>query len=233
MSVSESNEALPEVSTFRWIGYGLAGLSVAVFLARVMQPGVLWTSVLLVIAVCSVGVTVRAPEAFETRWRGGGRRLNPLVCAPAFLLFMIALTDQIDDLTVPAAGAAVGAALMLMASMRALGRPGLTGPLAFQIAAALLGAAVGYGAIVALDVDFDISTPAVLPVTVLDKYITTSRSSVGYHVRVPAFGGRRAVSSLKVDRATYTALNPGAQICVLEHRGAIGLAWVTARLCDG
>ncbi len=232
MSVSESSDALPEVSTLRWVGYGLAGLGVAVFVARLMQPGSLWTSVLLIIAVFSLGIMLRAPEAFETRWRGGGRRLNPLVGVPAFLLFFVALTDQVDDITLPVAGAAVGAAVLLMASSRALGRPGLTSPLAFQIIAALLGAAIGYGALVALDVDYDGAPPAVLPVPVLDKYITTSRSAVGYHLRVPAFGARRTVSSLKVDRPTYDALNPGAQVCVLEHRGALGLPWVTARLCD-
>jgi hypothetical protein len=232
MSVSESSGELSEVSTLRWIGYGLAGLGVAVFLARLLQPGALWTSVLLICAVGSLGVAVRAPEAFETQWRGGGRRLNPLVGAPAFVLFIIALTDQVDDVTVPVAGAAVGAAAMLMASMRALGRLGLNSPLSFQIMAAVLGAAIGYGGMIALDVDFDGSPPAVLPVTVLDKYITTSRNSVRYHLRVPAFGGRQAVSSLNVDRPTYDTLGPGAQVCVLEHRGAIGLPWVTARLCD-
>ena len=231
MSVSQPGDLLPEVSTVRWIGYGLAGLGLAVFVARTVQPGALWTSALLAIAVFSLGIMVRAPEAFETRWRGGGRGLNPLVGAPAFLLFFAALSDQVDDLTLPVAGAAVGAALLLMASTRALGRPGLTSPLAFQIISALLGAAIGYGALVALDVDYDASPPAVVPVSVLDKYITTSRNSVSYHLRVPAFGARRSVSSLKVDRSTYTALDPGAQVCVLEHHGAIGLPWVTARLC--
>ena len=231
MSVSQPGDLLPEVAAARWIGYGLAALGLAVFVARLVQPGALWTSVLLAIAVFCLAVMVRAPEAFETRWRGGGRRLNPLVGAPAFLLFFVALSDQVDDVTLPVAGAAVGAAVLLMASARALGRPGLTGPLAFQIISALLGAAIGYGAVVALDVDYDVSSPAVLPVSVLDKYITTSRSSVSYHVRVPAFGARRTASSLKVDRSTYASLNPGAQVCVLEHRGAIGLPWVTARLC--
>jgi hypothetical protein len=118
-----------------------------------------------------------------------------------------------------------------MASTRSLGRPGLSSPITFQIMVAALGAALGYGAVVALDVDYDLSPPAVLPVQVLDKYITSSRSGVRYHVRVPPFAARKAVSSLNVDGVTYRTLQPGQVVCVLEHRGAIGLPWATARLC--
>jgi hypothetical protein len=108
----------------------------------------------------------------------------------------------------------------------------LTSPLTYQITMAVLGAAVGYGAVVALDVDYDGSPPATLPVPVLDKYVTRGRNSTTYHLRVPPFGARRRPSSVTVQYATYVALNPGDQACVLEHPGAIGVPWVTARLCD-
>jgi hypothetical protein len=232
MSVSEPSGFVTDVATLRWTGYGLAAAGTAATILRVIQPGPLWSGVLLIAAVLGLAVVVRAPEAFETRWRGGSRRLNPLVGAPACFLFFIALTDQVDDLTLPVAGAAVGAAVLLMISMRGLERPGLTSPLTYQIMMALLGAAVGYGAVVALDVDYDASPPAVLSVPVQDKYVTTSRSSTTYHLRVPPFGARRKASSITVSRATYAALSPGSQVCVLEHRGTIGLTWVTARLCD-
>jgi hypothetical protein len=232
MSISEPNGGvMPEV-TVRWIGYGLAAVGAAATVLRLFQPGPVWSAVLLLAAVAVLVVVVRAPEAFETQWRGGARRLNPLIGLPAVLLFFIALTDQVDDLTLPVAGAAVGAAALLMISMRGLGRPGLASPLTFQITMALLGAAAGYGAIVALDVDYDGSPPAILPVQVLDKYATHGRNSTTYHLRVPAFGVRRGPSSVTVQYATYRALNPGDPVCVLEHRGAIGLPWVTARLCN-
>lgn len=234
MSVSEpGGDIAPEVSTLRWIGYGLAGVGTAAVLLRVIQPGPVWSAVLLIAAVLGLAVVVRAPEAFETRYRGGARRLNVLVGAPAAFLFFIAITDQVDDITLPVAGAAVGAAVLLMASMRALDRPGLASPLTYQIMMAVLGAAAGYGAVVALDVDYDGAPPAVLSAPVLDKYVTTSRSSVRYHLRVPPFADRKAASSLNVDGATYRALEPGDMVCVLEHHGALGLPWVTARLCNG
>ena len=233
MSVSEpSGAATVDVGTLRWVGYGLAGLGTAAVLMRLVQPGPVWSGVLLATAVLALAVVVRAPEAFETRYRGGSRRFNPLVGAPACFLFFIAITDQVDDLTLPVAGAAVGAAVLLMASMRALGRPGLTSPLTFQIMAALLGAAAGYGAVVALDVDYDGSPPAILSEPVIAKYVTTSRSAVHYHLRVPPFADRKAASSLNVDGVTYRALQPGDMVCVLEHHGAIGLPWITARLCS-
>lgn len=231
MSVSEPSGVMPEM-TVRWIGYGLAAVGAAATVLRLFQPGPVWSGVLLVAAVTSLAVVVRAPEAFETPWRGGDRRLNPLVGVPAVFLFFIALTDQVDDLTLPVAGAAAGAAILLMVSMRGLDRPGLASPLTYQITMALLGAAAGYGALVALDVDYDGARPAVLPVPVLDKYVTRGRNSTTYHLRVPPFGARRAPSSVTVQYATYRALDPGEPVCVLEHPGAIGLPWVTARLCD-
>jgi hypothetical protein len=232
MSVSEPSGVAPDVGTLRWIGYGLAAAGTAATLLRLFQPGPMWSGVLLITAIVGVAVVVRAPEAFETRWRGGARRLNPLIGAPAYLLFVIALTDQVDDLTLPVAGAAVGAAVLLMISMRGLARPGLASPLTYQIMMAVLGAAVGYGAVVALDVDYDGSPPTVLTVPVLDKYVTHGRNSTTYHLRVPPFGGRRGASAVTVQYATYRALNPGDPVCVLEHKGAIGLPWVTARLCN-
>jgi len=230
-SDSRSGDIWSDGNTLRWIGWGLAAAGLVATLMRLFEPGPLWAGVLLAAAVLGLAVIVRAPEAFETRWRGGGRGLNPLVGAPAMFLFFIALTDQVDDITLPVAGAAIGAAVLLMASTRALGRPGLSSPLMFQVVAALLGAAVGYGALVALDVDYDAAPPAVLPVQVLGKYVTRGRSSTTYHLSVPAFGARRGPSALKVPYAAYAALKPGDTVCVLEHRGALGLSWVTARLC--
>jgi hypothetical protein len=233
MSVSQGSDVgLPQVWTVRLIGYGAAALGVAATVMRLVQPGPLWSAVLLVTAVASLAAMVRAPEAFVTRYRGGRRGINILVGAPAAILFFIGITDQVDDITLPVAGAAVGVAVMLMVSMRGLGRPGLASPLTYQIVMAVLGAAAGYGALVALDVDYDGSPPAVLPVPVLDKYLTHGRNSTGYHLRVPPFADRKTVSSLNVDAATYRALQTGDQVCVLEHRGAIGLPWVTARLCN-
>ena len=229
MSVSESSGALSDVAVLRWTGYGLAAASVAVFVARLFQPGVLWTSVLLAMAVVSLVVVFQAPAAFETRTRGGGRGFNPLVGAPAFLLCAITFGVQVDDLTLPVAGAAIGAAVLLVTGMVALSRSGLASPMTFLIVAALMGAAAGYGALVAIDVDYDGAPPQTLTATVLDKYVTYGRHSTNYHLKVAPFGARRAESRLNVDRATYAALGSGSEACVLEHRGALGVSWV--QLC--
>ena len=232
MSVSESTDVLAQTSSLRWIGYGLAAAGAAATVMRLVQPGPLWTGVLLVTAVAGLSVVARTPEAFEIKWRGGDRKLNGLVGAPAYCLFFIGLAVQVDDFTLPVAGAAAGAALALMASMRGLGRPGLNSRVTDQVLMAVFGAMLGYGGVVALDVDYDRSAPVVVAAPVLEKWITHGRSSTTYHMRLPPFGARRAGSSIVVDRDTYAALSPGEQVCVIEHRGAIGVPWITSKLCD-
>ena len=112
MSVSEQGVAWPEVGALRWAGWGLAAAGTAATLMRAFEPGPLWSGALLVAAVLGLAVVTKAPEAFETRYRGGARRLNPLVGAPAACLFFIGMTAQVDALTLPVAGAAVGAAMI-------------------------------------------------------------------------------------------------------------------------
>jgi hypothetical protein len=232
MSLLQPSDAAPDVSTLRWTGYGLAAAGVVAGFMRLVQPGPLWTAITLVTAVATLAIMLRAPEAFETRWRSGNSGPNLLIGAPAAFLFFAALRDQIDDLTLPMAAAAADAAVLLIASTRVAYRPGVTRPVTFQVVAAVLGAALGFGAVVALDVDYDRSTPAVLPVQVLDKYETHSRSSTTYHLRLPPFGTRKGSSSMVVTYADYRALKLGDPACVLEHRGAIGVPWITAGPCN-
>src|SRR5689334_16992845 len=103
MSLSQPSDSPPgdvwsDPGALRWIGWGLALAGLVATVMRLFQPGPLWSGVLLAAAVLGLVVIMRAPEAFETRWRSGGRGLNPMVGAPAILLFFIALTDQVDDL---------------------------------------------------------------------------------------------------------------------------------------
>jgi hypothetical protein len=231
MSVLQQGVALRGGSTVRWAGYALVVAGTAAALAKVFQPGPIWSTTVLVIAISALVVIAKAPEVFETTWRGGARRLNPLIGAPAALLFLVELPAQVDAVTLPLAAAALGAAALLLVSIRGSSRPGLASPISFQITLTIFGAALGYGGVVAADVDYDRSPPAIVPVQVLDKFATHGRSSTTYHLRVPPFASRKALSSLTVSYATYSALRPGDLVCVLEHRGAIGLPWVTARLC--
>jgi hypothetical protein len=231
MSLSQTGESWVEGDALRWIGYGFGVAGVAAAIMRAFQPGPLWTSLLLLSAAVTLGVMVRAPETFEILYRGGKRGPNLLVGAPSAFLFFSGLGQQVDDVSFPVAGAAVAAAVLLVATTRVMDRPGLMAPLTFQIMAALLAAGLGYGAVVALDVDYDLSMPTVLPLQVLGKYAQGSRSTT-YHLRVPPFGDRPAQSSVTVKYGAYAALHPGDVVCVLEHRGAIGLPWISARLCD-
>jgi hypothetical protein len=227
MSVSESGGTLSDVAVLRWTGYGLAALSVAVFLAGPVWPDAPWTIVLLAMAVVSLVVVFRAPEAFEYEM-SGGRWFNILVGAPTFLLGVRALDVQLENYTVPIAAALVGAAVLLVAGKVALSRSVMARPGSFQVIAFLMGAAIGYGALVTVDVAYDVAPPATFSSPVLDRYVTyTGRAHGGaiYHLRVAPFGAR-ALSSLRVSYAVYDTHYPGGVVCLQEHSGGVGVPWV-------
>jgi hypothetical protein len=228
MSVSESGDALSDVAVLRWTGYGLAALSVAVFAVCVLQPGALWRSVLLAMAVVSLVVVFRAPQAFETLGRSGRREFNLLVGAPTFLLGVLALDVQLENYAVPIAAALVGAAVLLVAGMVVLSRSGMASPPLFLPFAFLMGAAIGYGALVIVDVVYDVAPTATLSSPVLGRYVTYAARAHGaaiYHLRVAPFGAR-ALSSLRVSYDVYATHYPGGVVCLLEHRGTVGVPWV-------
>jgi len=229
MSVSESGGTLSDVAVLRWTGYGLAALSVAVSLVWLHWRDALWMIVLLAIAVVSLVVVLRAPEAFESLTRGGGRGFNFLAGFPAFLPGLYCMGVKFEDYTVPEAGAVVGAVVLLVAGMVALSRSVMASPVWFMMFAVPMGAATGYSALTILDVAYDTAPPATLSVPVLGKAVTVTHGRGGsttYHLRVAPFGARKGVSNLTVSYATYAAHSAGGMVCLQEHSGAFGVPWV-------
>jgi len=53
MSLLQPSDAGPDVSTLRWTGYGLAAAGVVAGFMRLLQPGPLWTAVVLVTAAAT------------------------------------------------------------------------------------------------------------------------------------------------------------------------------------
>jgi hypothetical protein len=231
MSVFDDRALRAQAQGVMWSAYFLATAGMVVGVGRLFQPGPPWTSALLGLAPLSLAAVAIAPELFEFTWRGGNRRINPYLAAPALFAMMIGLAQQVESYVLPLAGALVGAGVFLALSLIGRSRPGIASPLTMQFIVALAGAGLGYATVAMADVDFDKSTPVTLQVTVLDKYTTHGRSSTGYHLRLPPFAMRTKPSSISVSSATYTALNPGDQVCVLEHAGALGLPWFTAKTC--
>jgi hypothetical protein len=246
MSASESGDALSDVAVLRWTGYGLAALSVVVFLACIVLRAPSLAIVLLAIAVVSLVVVFRAPEAFETLGPGRGKGLNLtipdsttrgfnlLVGAPTFLLGFFAMGAQFEDYTVPIAGALVGAIVLLVVGMVALSRSVMDSPIWFLMVAFVMGAIIGYSALAIVNALFDGSPPVTLSAPVLDGYVNYStrapREPIGYHLHIAPYGARRGASWLSVSHDVYAAHQPGSEVCLIEHRGAVGLPWVVP--CD-
>ncbi len=217
----------------RWAGYGLAAAGTAAGVARILQPETVWSTLTLTLGFAVLALGALAPELFEIRLRRGGHNVNPLLGLPALLAFVMGVALQVEDITLPAAGALVGAGIVLVLTLQGRTRPGLRNPLGMQLILTTAGAMFGYGAVVLADIDYDRSAPQTLQVQVLEKYVTHGRSSTTHHLRVPPFASRKKESSVTVDRRTYAALNAGDLVCVVEHKGALGLPWFTARTCEG
>jgi len=246
MSASESGDALSDVTVLRWTGYGLSALSVAVFLACIVLRAPFLAIVLLAIAVISLVVVFKAPEAFETLGLGRGnglnlkfsdgatRGFNLLAAVPTFLLGFFGLAAQFEDYTMPIAGALVGAVVLLVVGMVALSRSVMDSPVWFLMVAFVMGAIIGYNALAIVNALYDGSPPATLSAPVLDRSVNYStrhpREPIGYSLRIAPFGAQRRASWLSVSYNVYAAHEPGSVVCLIEHRGAVGLPWAVP--CD-
>jgi hypothetical protein len=101
-----------------------------------------------------------------------------------------------------------------------------------MISIAVIGGLYGYGAAVVADVQLDPAPATPIQAPVLEKYVTHSKSSTNYHVRLPPWGPRTRPDSVDVSRSTYFELQVGDPLCILEHPGALGLAWFTTGVCQ-
>jgi len=221
-------------SASRWqiqlICYGLTAAGVAIGIADLVRPDPLTAAALLLVAPLALLIAASAPEAFEVRLRVA-KILNPLLGVPTAFVLIMALVRQLVDPTWAIVSGAVGAATFLALGFLARGRPGLQSPIAMMFLLAVSGGLYGYGAIVLADVQFDTSPTTVVQVPVVDKFLTYDRTSTGYHLRLSPWGARTTVNEVEVPHAVYDALRPGALACIVQHPGALRLAWFTARAC--
>ena len=228
-AVEDGSDATP-----RWqvqlVGYGLVAAGLGLGVADILWPDPLTAAALLLAAPAALLVGASAPEAFEVRWRQS-RGLNPVLGAPATFVLVLGLVRQLVDPTLALVVGAVSAAALAGLGFGARNRPELQGPLTLMLVLAVCGALYGYGATVILDVQLDPSAPVVVQAPVLEKFVTHGRSSTAYHLRLGPWGARTTPNVVDVSSATYGTLAPGDVACVIEHPGALGLAWFTVRTC--
>lgn len=230
--MSTVDDASPTAS--RWpiqvICYALTAAGLALGIADILRPDPATAAALLLVAPLALLVAASAPEAFEVRLRVS-KILNPLLGVPTVIVLVMALVRQLVDPTWAIVSGVVGATTFLAMGFFARARPGLQSPAAMMFLLAVSGGLYGYGAIVLADVQFDMSPTTVIHVPVTGKFLTYGRDSTGYHLRLAPWGARTTPNEVEVPHAAYDALRPGALACIIQHPGALGLAWFTARTC--
>ena len=230
--MSTVEDASPTAS--RWqiqlICYGLTAAGVVLGIADMVRPDPLTAAALLLVAPLALLIAASAPAAFEVRL-GLSKILNPLLGVPTVLVLVMALVRQLVDPTWAVVSSAVGAAMFLALGFAARVRPGLQSPIAMMVLLAVSGGLYGYGAIVLADVQFDTSPTTVVQAPVTGKFLTYDLPSTHYHLRLAPWGARTTPNEVEVPHAVYDALGPGALACIVQHPGALGLAWLTARTC--
>jgi hypothetical protein len=229
MALAAGGVADPRVT--RWVGYGLAGASLALAMYDMIRPSVLAATFLLTLPLAVLALVIGSPTSFETRsWRWRGRAINGFLVMPfVAMIFPNINHAQIDPLA-PLIPAAIAAVVLAPLAWLARSRPGLASP--WMLFLMLIGCAAVYGycGTALVDIQFDTSAGTVIPVQVLGKHETHGRSSA-YYIDLPPWGPRTQANAVQVSGATSRALNTGDTACIVLHPGVLTLAWFTADVC--
>jgi len=219
----------------RVAGYTVTGVAVAAGIAAIFDRSEVVTASDIALAVIALAFPIWAPELFEitTRSRGRtGRGANPFMLIPALLAFIAALMSDFVSVQPLLIGAAAGGAVAGGAAWLRRTRAGVTGPVQLVVLAALAGAGLGFGVPALIDVRFDAAPAQPCHATVTSMYVSHGKST-SYHLRLGPWGAMPQGGGVQVSSSLYAALNPGDQVCIGLHPGALGLPWYTVRQCEG
>jgi hypothetical protein len=224
MSIVQEGEAQLDPVMIRRGGYALVALGVGAGILGVFVKAPLLAATEIVLAIGSAAVALWAPELFEITG------INPLVIAPAALVFFGGVANDFVGIVPLLIGAAAGAAGFLVVGLTRWRRPGVSGPGQFLILMGVIGAALGYGAPAMVDIRFDGSAPQPFRATVNSMFVTHGKST-SYTLRLAPWGPKTEENPVSVSSSLYRQVSPGNEVCIALHRGALGLAWYEVRLC--
>jgi hypothetical protein len=233
MSIVDEARSPPDPNLIRWTGYGLAALGVVAAGFAALAPSPLTAAVGIALPIAPVAVALISPALFEVnvgRWRRS-QGFNPLVCAPAFALFLAGIVNDLTDMSLPAIAGAAGAVAGLAAGVYGAAKPGLAAPITLVVTLAVAGGFYGAGAFIVADVRFDNSPARVYEVAVADKHISQGRSTT-YYLDLPPWGPRPGSSQVSVSRDFYDATEPGDPVCIGLHPGDLGTPWYVVHHCQ-
>ena len=190
------------------------------------------TALLLAAPVATLGLAASAPALFEVRRRGGGRGFNVGTGGGVFgVFFAAAIGPAVLGWQTQAIVGLVGALVGLGAALATAPRASLAGPIQYAALLAVFGAVYGAGALRLADARFDSGPARQFQTTVLDKYTSSGRSGVHYHLWLAAWGPVARASEAEVGRGMYDQVDRGETVCPALHPGALGLPWYVVALC--
>ena len=98
------------------------------------------------------------------------------------------------------------------------------------IALFLLLPSYGFGVFALSDALLDQSVPTRYAVHVIDKYVTSGRST-SYNLRLDPWGPETESTSIGVSRSFYDATMKGSNVCIYLRTGALHTPWYVVRHC--
>ena len=210
------------------VGLALAGACAGVWIG--VSGPLSAVTTLLAVGVALVGAAVVVASKGLIVWFPGGKArptaigaLGPL----AGLMARAAWTVHLHHIGPPMIGGAV-AGLGVAAILALSPRPALGGARA-AIGVGVFAGLAAYAAAVLADVAFDRGRPATYATAIADKHVSHGRSTT-YTLDLAAVGERPG-ESVSVGADAYDRAQIGDPICVVDHAGAIGLAWFEIQAC--
>ena len=223
-----------DLTSSKWIGYALAavGSITPIPIIFVAQPvlGVLALISILFQALLLVLIFVM-PQAFLV----SAPRLSAPIINFALIIPVISLilagadAHFVEPRVTTVIAVVVGLAGMLGATLapRAVYIPN---PIFYVVFVAAVAGGLGWGATSLADRAFDLSDGQPYQAEVQFKSRTYGRNN-GYHLTLAPWGPIGQSTTIGVSSAVYDKVSERSPICILLHRGALGLAWYDVEAC--
>jgi hypothetical protein len=91
--------------------------------------------------------------------------------------------------------------------------------------------AYGYGAVVFGNSLLDTAAGQDYRVQVLAMHYSRGSKSTSYYLTLAPWGPRKEPGDVSVERGLYAATRPGAQVCIHQGPGALGIGWYVVNAC--
>lgn len=235
MVVEEPQARALDPAAAPWLGYGSAGLGVAVtMIVWGARPGPV-TDALALIAFTAPLLTLAcilyAPERFEARYRWMGRMVNLVLIAPVASMLIFTAHVPLIGWRAPELLAGGGALVALLLGFAMPVRPGLASPLVLLAFLTVFGAMFGWAAPLLVDVKMDRSLGQAFRAPITLHGSTWGRYGRRYYVVLGPWGPIAGERMIRISAADNQALDGRSTACVTLRDGALRIPWYAVAPC--